>query len=87
MHYIPAKIEEAQRAFCRERGADFLASPGSSKLGFALATKEKTPLHGLRHNPVGILTAGIYGVATSTLQRPTSSSLFSLNICTDNSRV
>lgn len=53
MHDIPAKIEEKQRAFCRERGAGFLASPGSSKLGFALATREKNPLHGLRHNPVG----------------------------------
>ena len=47
----PAQIEEAQRAFCLRHEAVYLASPGSSKLGFALSTKGQIPVNGLRHPP------------------------------------
>jgi hypothetical protein len=46
-------IEADQRAFCREWSAPYLACPGSSKAGFALSTKGKTPINGLRHPPQG----------------------------------
>jgi hypothetical protein len=46
-----AKIHEDQRAFCRERVADYKASPGASMLGFALATRGMAPINGLRHPP------------------------------------
>jgi hypothetical protein len=51
MEASTAKIQEDQRAFCREHLANYVASPGSSKLGFALSTKGQLPLNGLRHPP------------------------------------
>lgn len=44
-------IENEQLAFCRERSADYVASPGLSKIGFAISTKGRSPLNGLRHPP------------------------------------
>jgi hypothetical protein len=49
MNYESARIEMEQRAFCRERLIDFLPAPEASKIGFALSTKGKSPLNGLRH--------------------------------------
>jgi hypothetical protein len=46
---VTQEIEIAQRALCSERNAEFLATPGSSKLGFALATVGLRPVNGLRH--------------------------------------
>jgi hypothetical protein len=49
----PEEIEGDQRAFCRERSVPYMASAGSSKVGFALSTKGKAPINGLRHPPRG----------------------------------
>lgn len=58
------KISEAdlirmQTAFCVERKAEFLPAPSESKLGFALVTKGRLPINGLRH-PVAGDTNGWY---------------------------
>jgi hypothetical protein len=45
--------EQSQIATCREYGRDFIPSPPESKLGVALETLNHTPIHGLRHPPVG----------------------------------
>jgi len=47
------QIEEVQKAFCRQSGAAYFPSLGESKLGFALSTKGRVPLNGLRHPPQG----------------------------------
>jgi hypothetical protein len=54
-----SSITAAQRKICDEYAASFAASPPDSKLGFALATKGKLPINGLRH-PVGGDTNGWY---------------------------
>jgi hypothetical protein len=51
------QIEEVQRRFCEDRGVSYVASPAESKTGFALATKGKLPINGLRH-PSGETTSG-----------------------------
>ena len=38
---------------CREHGRGFTSCPHESKLGVALQTLGQTPIHGLRHPPVG----------------------------------
>lgn len=48
-----SKIEATQRAFCRERNAGFVITPGDSKLGFASVTEGRRPLNGLRHPATG----------------------------------
>jgi hypothetical protein len=48
-----AQVEGAQRAFCYQHSAAYLASPGPSKVGFALSTKGQIPINGLRHPPQG----------------------------------
>jgi hypothetical protein len=48
-----ARIEELQRAYCHERSTAYVASPGQSKVGFALSTKGRIPVNGLRHPPEG----------------------------------
>lgn len=53
MSISPAQIEEAQRAFSRQKSTNCLASSPESKLGFALSTKGLTPVNGLRHPPQG----------------------------------
>lgn len=47
------QIEEAQRAFSRQKSAAYVPSSEESKLGFALSTKGLTPMNGLRHPPQG----------------------------------
>jgi hypothetical protein len=50
---LPLGVQERQRAFCRERGYEFVPTPGDSKLGFAIRTKGAIPINGLRHPAVG----------------------------------
>jgi len=45
--------EQDQVAVCREHGREFNPCPPDSKLGVALHTLGQTPIHGLRHSPVG----------------------------------
>jgi hypothetical protein len=54
-----ASIVAAQKIFCEQHFASFVASPPDSKLGFALSTKGKLPINGLRH-PVAGDTNGWY---------------------------
>jgi hypothetical protein len=53
------QIEDAQRAFCLEQAARYLATPGDTKTGFALSTKGQIPINGLRH-PLRGETSGWY---------------------------
>jgi hypothetical protein len=53
------QIEDAQRAFCLEQSAPYVATPGDTKTGFALSTKGQIPIHGLRH-PLKGETSGWY---------------------------
>jgi hypothetical protein len=48
-----ARIEEQQRAFCDQHSTAYVASPEQSKVGFALSTKGRIPVNGLRHPPQG----------------------------------
>jgi hypothetical protein len=54
-----SSIDSVQRATCDEYAAVFEACQPDSKLGFALATKGKIPINGLRH-PVSGDTNGWY---------------------------
>jgi hypothetical protein len=45
--------EQDQFAVCREHGSKFVPCPPDSKLGIAVETLGQTPIHGLRHPPVG----------------------------------
>ena len=45
--------EQDQAAVCREHGREFVPCPPDSKLGVATQTLGQTPIHGLRHPPVG----------------------------------
>ncbi|HEY2823432.1 MAG TPA: hypothetical protein VGJ06_20475 [Candidatus Acidoferrum sp.] len=56
--FLP-RIISAQKAVCAERKVDFVPSPASSKLDFAVSTKGKLPINGLRH-PVAGDTNGWY---------------------------
>ncbi len=42
-------IVASQKAFCAEHAVEYVASLPESKLGFALSTKGKLPINGLRH--------------------------------------
>jgi hypothetical protein len=53
------QIQEVQRAFCLKQGAQYVATPGDAKTGFALSTKGQVPINGLRHPPKGE-TSGWY---------------------------
>jgi len=53
MSISQAQIEEAQRAFSRQKSTTYLSSSANSKLGFALSTRGLTPINGLRHPPKG----------------------------------
>lgn len=46
-------MEERQRVLCRDRSVEFVASPPESKLGFALSTRGRQPINGLRHPVAG----------------------------------
>lgn len=52
-----------QKRVCEKYGAEFVAAPENLKLGISLSVKEgATPIHGLRHPPVGDTTGWyIYG--------------------------
>ena len=52
-------IEDKQRLKCAERSAHFTPSPLWLNSGLAFDTKERRPIHGLRH-PVTIDTTGWY---------------------------
>jgi hypothetical protein len=52
-------IVASQKAFCVEHAVEYVASLPESKLGFALSTKGKLPINGLRH-PVENETNGWY---------------------------
>jgi hypothetical protein len=54
-----SRIVVAQKMICGEYSAEFVPSPPESKLGFALVTKGKLPINGLRH-PVEDETNGWY---------------------------
>src|SRR5260370_5640 len=45
--------EEVQKETCLRFGADFVSSPGDSKLGVALSTRGALPANGLRHPASG----------------------------------
>jgi hypothetical protein len=53
------QIEEAQRAVCKQFGADFLASLPNAKIGLAISTSGQLPINGLRHPPT-VGTSGWY---------------------------
>jgi hypothetical protein len=44
-------IEQAQMALCQQHGKDFFPCSPDSKLGLAVQTMGRTPIHGLRHRP------------------------------------
>ena len=50
---LDTRAIQAQKAFCVERGARYVPAPAESKLGYALKTKGKLPLNGLRHPAQG----------------------------------
>jgi hypothetical protein len=50
---VQMEIEKTQRAFCLEQHAEFVRTPHESKLGYALSTKGRLPVNGLRHVPEG----------------------------------
>ena len=52
-------ISETQRELCVKYGAEYVAAPGKSKLGFATGTEGQLPINGLRH-PVSGDTNGWY---------------------------
>jgi hypothetical protein len=56
---VQPEIEKTQRAFCLEHNAEFLPTLPESKLGYALSTKGRLPVNGLRHLPEGD-TSGWY---------------------------
>jgi hypothetical protein len=53
------QIERAQKAFCRQQAARYAGTLGDTKTGFALSTKGRVPINGLRHPPKGE-TSGWY---------------------------
>jgi hypothetical protein len=59
MDDLRRNIEQAQTAFCVEYATQHVPAPPESKLGFALKTKGKQPINGLRH-PVHGETCGWY---------------------------
>ncbi len=50
---VRMEIEKTQKAFCLERNAKFVPNLPESKLGYALSTKGRLPVNGLRHQPEG----------------------------------
>jgi hypothetical protein len=45
------RIEEVQRRFCEERAIAHVPSSPESKTGFAISSKGKLPINGMRHPP------------------------------------
>ena len=48
-----SSANELQQAFCQEHKYDFVPSPGDSKSGFAVSTRGRVPINGLRHPAAG----------------------------------
>jgi hypothetical protein len=46
-------IENLQKKICEKYGTQYSWLAADSKLGFAISTKGKTPINGLRHLPQG----------------------------------
>ncbi len=59
MSDLRTQIERDQREFCSKHSASCAPAPPESKLGFALATKGRVPINGLRH-PETLDTCGWY---------------------------
>ena len=73
--------EQTQIATCRQYGRDFAPCPPDSKLGVALETLDQTPIHGLRHPPMGdtngwYIWAGEYSSARDFFKPLHTSHLF-----------
>jgi len=49
MKFLSGQIEKEQKAICRRYQAEYVASDGESRTGFALSTKGMLPINGLRH--------------------------------------
>lgn len=47
------RLAELQRHFCRQYGCECVLAGPDSKVGFALGTRDRVPLNGLRHPPQG----------------------------------
>jgi hypothetical protein len=56
---MPSDAEDSQHAFCAARGIECVPASGDGKLGFALSTRGRIPINGLRH-PVTCDTNGWY---------------------------
>jgi hypothetical protein len=50
---VRTEIEKTQKAFCLERNVEFVPTLLGSRLGYALSTKGRLPVNGLRHLPEG----------------------------------
>lgn len=50
------QVEDKQRSFCEEQNQPYVAADPELKVGFALETRGRLPLHGLRHPPQGDTT-------------------------------
>ncbi len=59
MNDLDLVVSELQKEFCAGHQAMYVPSLADSKLGFALRTKGKEPVNGLRHSPQGE-TSGWY---------------------------
>jgi len=47
------RIEGVQKAFCLQQAAQYVATPGDTRTGFARSTKGRVPRNGLRYLPKG----------------------------------
>lgn len=56
---LEGRVSKLQKTFCAEKSAQYVATPAQSKLGYALRTRGKLPVNGLRH-PVKGSTSGWY---------------------------
>jgi hypothetical protein len=52
MNCLPSQIEAKQKALCSQFEAEYVATLGDAKSGFALSTKGMNPINGLRNPPV-----------------------------------
>lgn len=50
---LSAQADQLQMEFCRARKINCVPAPGDSKLGFAISTRGRMPINGLRHPVVG----------------------------------
>lgn len=50
------QVEKVQRSYCEELNEQYVATPANLKVGFALETRGRVPMNGLRHPPEGDTT-------------------------------